>query len=103
MIIAVEIPVESLKRFCRKWGIQRVALFGSVLRADFGPGSDVDVLVDFQAGAMRSLLDLAEAEEELSSIFGRPVDLVDRKSIERSENWIRRRDILGSATIVYEE
>ena len=80
-----------------KWQIGAVSLFGSVLREDFGPESDVDVLVDFESEASLSLLDMIAAEQELATILGRPVDLLDRSAVERSENWIRRRGILNSA------
>ena len=86
-----------LAAFCRRWGVADLALFGSVLRDDFGPASDVDVLVAFAPGARPSLFDLAEMEAELAELVGREVDLVTRRSVEESDNWIRRREILGSA------
>jgi predicted nucleotidyltransferase len=76
-------------------------LFGSVLRPDFKPGSDIDVLVSFSESARYSLFDLIHMEEELKKIFGRAVDLVDRRAIERSRNYIRRQEILSSAERVY--
>ncbi len=99
--IAIEIPESRLTSFCEKWGIRKLELFGSVLRDDFGPDSDVDVLATFARDSTLSLFDLVEAESELRDIFGRSVDLLDRSSVERSENWIRRRRILGSARTVY--
>ena len=74
-----------------------LALFGSVLRDDFGPDSDVDLLVAFAPGARPSLFDLVEMEAELAELVGRGVDLVTRRSVEESDNWIRRRAILDSA------
>jgi predicted nucleotidyltransferase len=76
-------------------------LFGSVLSKAFGPASDVDVLVTFLPEAEWSLLDHIRMEEELSVLLGRQVDLVSKKAIERSENWLRRRAILESAEVVY--
>lgn len=70
---------------------------GSVLREDFRPDSDIDILVSFSSDAEWSLLNHMAMEEELSAIFGRKVDLVSRKAIERSENYIRRKAILESA------
>lgn len=70
----IEIPTERVKRFCRERGIRRLALFGSVLRDDFQPESDVDVLIEFQPG-VRVGLRFFEIERELSQLFGRKVDL----------------------------
>ena len=97
----VDIPEEKLQAFCRKWKIREFALFGSVLRDDFGPESDVDCLVDFAPEADWTLLDVIRAEQELSELLGRPVDLVERPVVEKSENWIRRRRILQSARTIY--
>lgn len=71
-------------------------MFGSVLREDFGPDSDVDVLVAFSMEAKHSLFDLVRKEDELRAILGRRVDLVTRRSVERSANEWRRQSILGS-------
>ncbi len=86
-----------LAAFCRRWGVAEFALFGSVLREDFGSESDVDVLVTFSPDVQRSLFDLVDMEDELTRIFGRKVDLVTRRAVEESENWIRRQAILRSA------
>ncbi|OFX13715.1 MAG: hypothetical protein A2Z18_08590, partial [Armatimonadetes bacterium RBG_16_58_9] len=85
----------------RRWSILELAFFGSVLRDDFGPKSDVDVLVKFAPDARYSLFDLVHIQDELSSILGREVDLVERESVERSENYIRRRHILSNVERVY--
>lgn len=97
----IEIPKEKIADFCRKWKIAELSLFGSVLRDDFRSGSDVDVLVTFSRDAEWSLLDHMAMEEELSAIFGRKVDLVSRKAIERSANYIRRNAILETAQPYY--
>ena len=99
----VRIPLEREKivDFCQRWKITEFALFGSVLRDDFRPESDVDVLVTFVPEARYSLFDLVDAQEELKEIFGREVDLVERPAIEKSENYIRRKHILASAETVY--
>ncbi len=96
------IPWARIEAFCRKWGIAELALFGSVLRDDFGPDSDVDVLVRYTPDAEPSLFNHVEKEEELAEIFGRRVDMLSRKAIERSENPFRRRSILESARVIYE-
>ena len=97
----IELPTTKLETFCRKWRIGGLSLFGSVLRDDFSPQSDVDFLVSFAPDADWSLLDHMRMEEELSVIIGRKVEIVSRRSIDRSENWIRRAEILGSAREVY--
>ena len=78
-----------------------VAVFGSVLRDGFGPDSDIDFLVTFGSDARWSLVDRARMQRELEEIFGRKVDLISRRAIERSENWIRRQEILGTARPYY--
>ena len=97
----IEIPKEKIADFCRKWKIVELSLFGSVLREDFRPDSDIDILVAFSFDAEWSLLDHMAMEEELSAVFGRKVDLVSRKAIERSENYIRRKAILETAQRYY--
>lgn len=78
-----------------------LALFGSVLREDFSPRSDVDVLVTFAEGSHHGLFDLVDMQEELETILGRKVDLVSRRGVETSRNPYRRRAILDSAPVVY--
>jgi predicted nucleotidyltransferase len=99
--LAIVLPRTALEAFCRKWKICELAVFGSALRADFGPDSDVDVLVTFAADARWTLWDVIAAEQDLVEIIGRPVDLVERSTVEQSENWIRRNSILGSARTIY--
>lgn len=98
-----QIPVDKaqVSAFCRKYQVRRLALFGSVLRADFRPDSDVDVLVQFRPGTRHSLFTLSRMEDELRRIFDREVDLVDQAAIERSRNYIRRKEILGSLEMIY--
>lgn len=69
------IPHAELAAFCRRNRIRRLSLFGSVLREDFGPTSDVDVLVEFEPGARVGLIRLAALELELGALLGRHVDL----------------------------
>lgn len=94
-------PREALADFCHRWKIQEVALFGSALRGDFRPESDLDLLVRFAPDATWSLFERGRMEQELSKLLGREVDLVSRASIEASPNWIRRREILDSARTLY--
>lgn len=97
----IAIPHEQVREFCRRWRIVELSLFGSVLREDFRPDSDIDVLVAFEPGSAWSLLDSVRMERELKIIFGREVDLVTRRAVEHSPNWIRRQAILASARSVY--
>ena len=98
----VSIPKEQLAAFCRAHGVRKFAIFGSALREDFGPESDVDVLVEFEPGRAPGLLGVAGMERELSRMSGgRKVDLIERSAIETSRNYIRREAILRTAEIVY--
>lgn len=101
-MVRVDIPKDSVEMFCRRWKIVQLALFGSVLRDDFGPHSDIDVLVTFASDADWSLFDLADMEDELVKIFSRKIDLVSKKGIEESRNVTRKQNILGSARVIYD-
>ena len=95
------VDTQELAGFCSAWKIEELALFGSVLREDFGPESDIDLLVRFRRDARWSLLDHIRIENELARMLGRPVDLVTFRSVEQSRNWMRRGEILASAQTVY--
>ncbi len=92
----IKIDKKNLADFCKRWKIVELSFFGSVLRDDFGPDSDVDILVSYTPDARWSLWDHVKMEDELSEILRRKVDLVSRRAIEASENWIRRNSILES-------
>lgn len=77
----IEVPQERIEAFCRKWKIRELALFGSVLRDDFRPDSDVDVLVEFEPETRYTLFDFLDIQEELREMFGRPVDLVQKSAV----------------------
>ena len=100
-MIHVEVSRDKIQSFCLKWKITELSLFGSMLRDDFGPASDVDMLVSFDPTARWSLMALAAMQDEMQKILGRKVDLVERSAIERSENYIRRNHILASAEPFY--
>lgn len=92
----------AIAAFCRLHRVERLELFGSVLRDDFGPGSDVDVLVTFAPDApLQTLATLADLELELSGIFRRKTDLGTRASVMQAENYLRRRRILETARPLY--
>ncbi|WP_432805990.1 nucleotidyltransferase family protein [Geitlerinema calcuttense] len=102
--VKTQIPVdyEKIIEFCQRWQIAELALFGSVLREDFQPdSSDIDVLVVFADEVKNTIEDLLDMEDELKTIFGRDVDLVERRVIEQSRNYLRRQAILNSAKAIY--
>jgi predicted nucleotidyltransferase len=98
---ALNVAMDRVAEFGRRWKVTELEVFGSFLREDFGPESDVDLLVTFAPDARWSLFDMMEMEEELTAIFGRRVDLLSRRAIEQSENWMRRKGILGTAETLY--
>jgi len=103
--LKLELPLEQIADFCRRWGIARLEIFGSALRDDFRPDSDVDFLFtpgpDFQREKMHGPWLRNYMAEELAAMLARQVDLIERARIERMDNWIKRRHILQTATPVY--
>jgi hypothetical protein len=103
----IDLPVEPLAAFCRRWGLACLEVFGSALRDDFGAGSDLDFLYTPGPGFSRERAfgpwGRNRMAEDLAGIVGRPVDLVERSQIERDRNWIRRQHILRTAQPVYVE
>ena len=96
----INLPMEKIADFCRRWKIARLEVFGSMLREDFGPESDLDFLYTFAPDAHWGW-DIVTMEEELSALLHRPVDLVSREAVASSRNWIRRAHILSSAHEIY--
>ncbi|MDK1031508.1 MAG: nucleotidyltransferase family protein [Planctomycetia bacterium] len=94
----IDLPKQHLADYCRKRKIRELALFGSVLRDDFRPESDIDVMVTFDPDCGYSLFDLAQIKEELESVFGHQVDLVEKESL---RNPFRRHAILNNMEVVY--
>jgi uncharacterized protein len=99
--LRIKIPENRLNDFCRRWQIIELSFFGSVLRDDFNPDSDLDVLVAFDPEASWSLLDHIQMEHELSDLLNRKIDLYTKRAVEQSHNWVRRREILETAEVVY--
>ncbi len=98
MSARIAVDRDQIADFCRRYHVRKLALFGSVLRDDFRPDSDVDVLVEFEADAEVSLFDIVRMRAELTGIFGREVDLVDEGAL---RNPFRRHEILRSLETVY--
>jgi len=99
--VQLELPLAQIEAICKKWQIAEFALFGSVLRSDFRPDSDIDVLITFQPTSQWSLLDFSALIAELEAIFGRKVDVLDRPTVEKSHNYIRRQAILSEAQVIH--
>ncbi len=95
------VPRLAIEAFCQRWNIVEFALFGSVLRDDFRADSDIDVLVTFSATARCGLGEMIQMKDEIEDLFGRKVDFIVKSSIERSQNWLRRKHILSSAEVIY--
>jgi len=100
-ITALDLPMEKIAQFCDRWQVTEFALFGSVLREDFRPDSDIDVMVEFHPEAHPTYSTLDQMEAELKSIFDRDVDLITRQGIATSRNYLRRNQILSSAQVIY--
>ena len=99
----IEIPINKIKDFCQKWKIKELALFGSVTRDDFDQKkSDVDVLITFLPD-QHWAWEIVTMKEELELIFNKPVDLLTKKAIENSKNPYRKKEILESYEVIYEQ
>ena len=92
----------ELEEFCQRWRIAELSLFGSALRNDFRPDSDIDLLVQYAPDVRRRLVDHTRMEEQLSELLGRKIDLCGKLGVEHSRNWIIRNNILDSAEPIYE-
>ena len=97
------ISIEEIAQLCQRWHITELALFGSVLNDRFHADSDIDILIRFEPNARQGLLTLAKIKHELENCMGREVDIALKESIENSENWIRRNEILKTAQVIYEQ
>jgi uncharacterized protein len=101
MPISIPLDHDAIAAFALRWGLVELALFGSVLRDDFRPDSDVDVLATFARGRRPSLDDLLGMQDELEALFGRKVDLMERGGLERDRNYLLRQHILTHSEPVY--
>ncbi|MFZ4666074.1 MAG: nucleotidyltransferase family protein [Prochlorotrichaceae cyanobacterium] len=101
LVTNINLSMPQIHDFCQRWQIVEFALFGSVLRDDFRPDSDIDCLVKFSNDAHWTLLHIGKMEDELKDIFQRDVDLVSRRGLESSRNYLRRKTILNSLEVLY--
>jgi uncharacterized protein len=98
----ITLPLDQIAELCRKYQVVELSVFGSLLRDDFGPESDIDFLVVFQNDDYGPWMGkLQGMEEDLGALLGREVELVPKESVLRSENWIRRKHILSTAQVIY--
>jgi len=94
----------AITRFCHRWGITKLQMFGSALRDDFREDSDIDMVATFEPDTQHTLLDLVRMERELSNLYGRrPVDLGDYDAVQNDHNDVRRESILKTLETIYEE
>ena len=91
-----------LNDFCQQAQIVELALFGSIIRDDFRPDSDIDILITFAPDRRISLLEFVGIEQQLEELCNRSVDLLEKSVVEKDDNWIRRNEILGNYQVIYE-
>ena len=101
--VLISLPSDKIASFCRRWKALELAIFGSALREDFSPESDLDFLISFSPDADWGLLEHMQMQQELRDLLQRNVDLVSRRAIEQSQNWIRRKEILTTAQVLFSE
>ncbi len=97
----IDLPLAEIQSTCKHWKIKELALFGSVLRDDFCSDSDIDLLFTFEPDAKRGLTETLKIQDEFQTIFGCKVNLIVKSAIERSDNWLRKKNILESAQNIY--
>ena len=99
--LVATIPINKIAEFCHRWQIRELALFGSAVRDDLRPESDLDILVTFSDDADWGLFDHVQMRQELQTLLQRSVDLISKRALERSQNWLLRQEILDTAQILF--
>jgi hypothetical protein len=99
----IELPMDKIADFCRRWKIARLEVFGSVLRGDFRPESDVDFIASYVPEVHWSLLDRVHMKHEMEDMLGRSVDLLNRRALEHDRQNDRAAGILAQARLLYAE
>lgn len=92
------VPAQAISAFCQKWKVRELSLFGSVLRHDFSPDSDVDVMVELAPDSTVSLFEWVDMKAELEVLFGRPVDMLEKTSL---RNPFRKQTVMGTRQVMY--
>lgn len=101
--IKIQIPLDKIESFCKKWNVSELALFGSALRSDFNINtSDLDFMITFSPGTNWGW-EIVTMKDELELIFQRPVDLITKKAVEKSKNPYRKKEILEFCQVIYEQ
>jgi predicted nucleotidyltransferase len=95
------LPLQDIARFCQKWQIVELSLFGSILRDDFNPESDIDVLVTFSDKSEWGLFDHVQMQQGLQALLKRKVDLISHRALEHTQNQLLRDEILKTAKVVF--
>jgi predicted nucleotidyltransferase len=98
-MLQIELPMDEIAALCEKWRITELAVFGSVLRDDFRPDSDVDLLVTFEHDAPWDLFDIVDIKDEFAAILNRHVDIVEPSAV---TNPYARKEIQETSQVVYE-
>ena len=98
LTLPIDVSIEKVKALCEKYGIEELSLFGSVLREDFGPQSDVDVMLKFRPGHGFTFENTPDIQDDLAAIFGRPVDVIEKG---RVRNPFRKHSIMNSYRVLY--
>ncbi len=96
IVHGIDLNSHAIHEFCRKWKIKELCIFGSILRDDYRPDSDIDLLADYEQDAEWDLFDHMEMEEDLGQIVGRSVDVLDRIGVETCRNRFLKSEILSS-------
>ena len=99
--VQLSIPRKELFAFCKRWKVTQLSLFGSAVRNDFSPESDIDALISFSSQSEWGLFDHIQMKQELKELFGRDVDLITQRALEQSHNELLRAEILESAQVIY--
>ena len=97
------VPLDEITRFCRRWQIRELALFGSAIRDDFHAGSDIDILITYDPASNWGLFEHAQMKNELETLFARKIDLVTRRALEQTQNILLRSRILSTAQVIFSE
>jgi predicted nucleotidyltransferase len=94
----LQLPIKAIDEFCKRWQVKEFSFFGSILREDFNPQSDIDILLSFSENAQWGLFEFVEMKDELKEILGREVDIVEKEGL---RNPFRKREILETRKVVY--
>ncbi len=103
MMVLESLPMQDISRFCRKWQILDLSVFGSALREDFSPESDLDVLVTFHDRSEWGLFNHVQMQQELEALLGRKVDLISRRALQQTQNELLRAEILRTAKVIFNQ